>query len=307
MFVIFNTDGPLFTLQPPASVVQLAVDHGAYSLPCDCDRGRWLGLAWLQPSRQHGVLNSMNQYLGILLTLTMASTVNSFGAAADAKQPQGVLIEATVCEVTSDGLKDLNLGTGQPATDASGSPERGIRYAESGADFEALVKKLAQSRHARILQRPRILTSDGVPASLFVGQAPERSAHHGPAVNGIPSQAQEVSQPGMEFAVTPQVGANGLVTLDVRLCVRRVVGSVEVPSGGKVPVTNSQEVQTKLALRNGTTALLAGLQSEPKSQPAPYLGFPKDLPGLAAGRAAARGERTETVVIIRPTLLADKQ
>ena len=74
-----------------------------------------------------------------------------------------------------------------------------------------------------------------------------------------------------------------------------------------VPVTSSTDAQAKIAVRDRETILLGGLMQEHRQEPAHALGFPKELPIPSAvhSRASARSGRSELLVLIRPTLLAE--
>ena len=124
-----------------------------------------------------------------------------------------VLIEAAIIQVTGGGSNTLGMidpgaqspgpdnnafGAGAlsrsnmlsltrfvpiPETNAPASQPSGFAYlAKPATDLDGMVAALASDSRVKILQRPRIQTSDGVTASLFVGETRPypTSSYYGP-------------------------------------------------------------------------------------------------------------------------------
>jgi type II secretory pathway component GspD/PulD (secretin) len=256
----------------------------------------------------------------LLLTLiiTMSASAAQVLVAEDngspgaAPAPRALLIEAAIIEVAPHGSRGLNLApafstpfaSDQPNS-AGGGKGAGFGYTAKLDDgFESGLKALSQDRRVRILQRPRIQTADGVPATLFVGESQPCSRHAEAGPTGshlVPGPAQI----GVTLEIAPSINPDEQVVMDLRLRVVRLAGKVRMPDVGLVPTTTCVEARAKIAVRDRKTILLGGLVQAGRQEPAPALGFPKELPVPRAvpSQASARSGRSELMLLIRPTLL----
>jgi len=192
------------------------------------------------------------------------------------------------------------LAGGKMSDDAARSGAGISSYtARLGNSLEAMLATLSRDSRVRILQRPRIQTSDAVRASLFVGETrPCPALGAGTNIQQIPI--------GTTLDVTPTIEPGSLITMDLRLRLDRFEGNTLIQNVGEVPMTSSREAQTRLTARDHETVLLGGIIRENKKHARTYVPFPKEVPAPAilSTRASARFERTEVLVLIRPTLLS---
>jgi type II secretory pathway component GspD/PulD (secretin) len=272
---------------------------------------------------------------GIGACVTQSLVVAQPVVKAPTAAPQEVLIEAAILQVSLDDSTGLGSKAHEPpgvgdrrsgldgvrphnppsatrlgigtATNMAGGQLSGFGNIETlGADFDSTLTALAQDSRVKVLQRPRIQTSHGVTATLFVGESrpyPLSSAHGAM----LPASATGQMPIGTTLEINPLVKADGRVEMDLRLKIERFEHNMRIENVGLVPVTSSREAQAKVEVRDRETILLGGLAGWDRKQPAPALPFPKDLPGVRFAQSSARHERTELMVLIRPTLLASEQ
>lgn len=188
----------------------------------------------------------------------------------------------------------------------SGVLPGGFTYAASFMGLDAVVRAIAGDNRARILQRPRIQTSHAVPADLFVGQTrpyPTTSYYGGGAFGGYSSIQQ--LQIGVTLSVLPLINPDGLVVMDIRQRIQAYDGDVEIENVGKVPITSEKEASAKVAVRDGETIMLGGFISNSKNKTASGVPILKDIPVLGPlfRSTSDSGQRSELVVLIRPTVL----
>jgi general secretion pathway protein D len=193
------------------------------------------------------------------------------------------------------------------ATNSSGSIPSGFSYLSSvGQDLDVALTAAAQNSHTRILQRPRIQTSHNEPASLFVGttQPYPTSSYYGGGAYGGYSSIQQI-QVGVSIDVTPLINPDGLVVMDIHTKIDNIAGSVTIDNVGQVPITSSKEAQAKVSVRDHDTIILGGLIYTEKDKSASGVPFLMDLPllGHLFRSSSANGERSELLVLIRPTVL----
>ena len=193
-------------------------------------------------------------------------------------------------------------------TNDAASQPGGFGYlAKPGTDLDVMITALASDSRVKILQRPRIQTSAGVPASMFVGGAqpyPTNSYYSG---GGAYSSISSVEQLliGVTFEVTPVVKQDGCVEMDIHQKIDRFDGNVTIPNVGDVPVTSSTEAQAKVVVRDRETILLGGMMETGKPRIPSGVPLLKDIPLLGAlfRSSSTRTAPDEIIVLIRPTVL----
>jgi general secretion pathway protein D len=206
------------------------------------------------------------------------------------------------------GQAGLNNGNTLNASSFSGTNmASGFNYlAHLGGDLDVSVSAIASDSRARILQRPRIQTSNAKQATLFVGESrpyPTGSYYGGGSYGGYSSIQQ--MQIGVSLEVTPLINVEGLVVMDIHQKIDSVKETVEIANVGKVPVTSSKEAQASVAVRDKDTIILGGLIESDKSHSDSGVPYLKDIPGLGYLFRSTSGSksRTELIVLIRPTVL----
>jgi general secretion pathway protein D len=233
--------------------------------------------------------------------------------------PVEVRIDATIAEVDLTGA--LQYGTqfffksgginavlteGTSAALATNFP--GFVLSGHGGDAAPLAITLLQSvTKVNVLSSPELMVLDGQAASLQVGnlvpylsQTSQSTLTSGaPVVNSI-----EYRETGVILQVTPHVGSDGLVTLDVAQEVSAVQNAVTT-AGINSPTFSDRAVTSRVAIQDGQTVGLAGLISDSDShqnQGIPYL---KNVPLLGDLFSTQNNQRsrTELLVLITPHVI----
>jgi type II secretory pathway component GspD/PulD (secretin) len=173
-------------------------------------------------------------------------------------------------------------------------------------DLDALVLALATNSRVRILQRPRVQTSSGEPACLFVGESRPFSTNDyygGGAYSSYPA-IRQISA-GVTLEVTPFAKPDGSVEMCIHQVLDQFAGTVTITNVGDVPITTSSEAQASLTVRDRETLLLGGWIQGLASRPRSGVPLLKDLPVLGAlfRSSPARKPQRELIVLIRPTVL----
>lgn len=211
-----------------------------------------------------------------------------------------ILIEAVIIEVNRDNDLEFSVIDNQKVpwmtnfvsnlpTDATPSanstPEAGFyRLAVISNDLDSFVTTLATNNSVKILQRPRIQTSDGEPGQLFVGESRQlpNQAYYGGAGCGV-SSIQMVNL-GVTLDLTPSITNDQLLALDIHQTIVEANGSVTIANVGDVPITRRSERNVKITVRSGDLVLLDGLiERENSTRPGKF--------------------QDELVVLIRPIIV----
>jgi type II secretory pathway component GspD/PulD (secretin) len=199
---------------------------------------------------------------------------------------EGILIEAVVFEVTLKGSNSSEV----------------LSFPNSGGkdnDFDLLIKQLATNKQVKILQRPRIQTSDGVAASLFVGKAGnvEDTGHH--SINELL---------GLTLDVNPTITSDRKLQMNLAQTIERFGGTTNIQNVGAVPITTRHEFHTDVTLADRQTMVFAGSVDDTQDKPSKGVPVLKNTP-LIGGlfRNHPHKVRVETLLALRATILPEQQ
>jgi len=155
------------------------------------------------------------------------------------------------------------------------------------------------SNRNNLIARPSILASDGSLTHIFVGDQVRYIESIQSTQNGVTIQTNRVDV-GVDFYVTPRIGGDGNITLDLHPTFSILEGFTAVPGGGRLPQTSSRSANSLVNLRSGETIAIGGLITDQDQKN--YSGIPilKDLPliGRLFGRTSNDRIRKEVVFFI---------
>lgn len=236
--------------------------------------------------------------------------------------PSQVLIEATIVEV---GLNDAlrhgvrwflqNGNHGGSLTDspagAFGNVYPGFNYTFNAGNAHLVVNALEKMTNVEIVSSPALTVLDNQPATLKIGdQVPvaTRSARSvinpdAPTVNEI-----EMKDTGIILQVVPRVNASGLVMLDISQEASDVVATTS--SAIDSPTIRQRKINSSVAVQSGSEIVLGGIISRRKTKSKEGVPGLMNIPlvgGAFTSLARNEGERTELMVIIRPTVVNSRQ
>jgi general secretion pathway protein D len=231
-----------------------------------------------------------------------------------------VLIEATIAEVRlNDTLKQgvrwyfekglHGIGVTDDPTGFVGPSYPGFNYTFGIPQARVVLSALSQVTEVEIISSPALTVLDNQTAKLQVGdQVPiaTRSSRSNvspdaPTVNDI-----ELKDTGVILSVTPRVNASGLVLLDITQEVSDVVPTTT--SNLNSPTIRQRRVNSSVAVTSGKEIVLGGLIGASRvrdSSGVPGLmGIPV-VGDLFKAQNNRDGGRTELIVILRPTVMAN--
>jgi MSHA biogenesis protein MshL len=241
-----------------------------------------------------------------------------------------VFIEARIMEVVLNnenkyGIDWTNLGVlfrdsdGQlPDLFELGFNGNGVIAKNSTTAFSALLDFLKSQGEVKILSNPHLLVMNRQSALLTVGrQLPyteidgvDRDEETNTVTIGASIRRAIL---GLQLGITPQISADGMVTLHIVPTLTRVDQEVNiaVPTGVNSiqtisnPVIDLQELVTMVRVREGHAFVLAGLISKIRNLSEKGLPILGDLPGL--GRLfqhyESKEESSELVIFITPYIV----
>jgi general secretion pathway protein D len=235
-----------------------------------------------------------------------------------------VVVEATVMEVDRNVLRDLGIfpptqsvigfnppGQAPGATNPSNEVSiRDLSKINSG-NFsvtipDSVAKFLETQGSARLLQNPRIRTTDGVAASLRVGsEVPvPTTSFQSTNIGGGATTAYTLQQVGVQLDILSRVLLTRDVSLQVTVTVRALQGERQV-GDLLIPVFSNRVVAHTIRLKEGETNILGGIISE--TDTVSITGIPglKDVPFLKYifGQEHKTRDEAEVIIMLTPHIV----
>ena len=244
------------------------------------------------------------------------------------KMPRQVLIEVLAAEVTltDDTKLGIEWAVRSGRFDVSSSPSGllpsrpassliplggavpvGFNVFAFAADkFLAALNALASENRVNVLSNPSIMTAENRKAVINVSTSvPIVTSQQVPvATGGITgnaiTQTVEYRDAGIILTVTPRIGEQGTVALDVKQEVNEV-GENEPPPINS-PRFTKREAETSVVLLNNQTLVLGGLIQNKRTRIRTGIPFLSRIPilGYLFGSVEHKIEKTELLLLITP-------
>ena len=287
------------------------------------------------------IVNSETGIVTIRATSRQHEKVAEFLQQVMGSARRQVLIEATVVEVLLNdnyqtgvdwsalGLDGLGYSFRQNliGTRLADPPFFSITYsnpnAAAGGNISSTVKLLNSFGNTRVLSSPKIMAVNNQTAVLkvvdnrvyFSVQAQVTPGTNNTAPIVAFTTTQNVVPVGFVMNVTPQIGDNDVVVLNVRPTVSRILGFVNDPNPdlarvnvqNRVPEIQSREFESVLRVPSGQTAILGGLMQdsfEGQRDGVPLLARIPFL-GDAVSYRNDTSRKSELVIFLRPVVVRD--
>ena len=221
---------------------------------------------------------------------------------------QSVLLDTEVLEVTESGAKALGLDYNQTTTDPItrifntqaailGALPAGVT--PGSLAIQSNIFLLVSKGLARVLASPKILTEDGVAASILTGDSLPIRVTTPVGFNGATAVSSQVEyiNVGVNLQILPHITTGGGVNADIY----SVVSSVTGFTSSNDPQISTRQAQTRVNLLEGQTLVIGGLLQQRdirNLQKIPILG---DLPLVGALFRFYTETRQDTNLIITIT------
>ena len=233
--------------------------------------------------------------------------------------PVEVRIDATIAEVDLDNALQygtqfffksggINAVLSQGTTSALDTSFPGFVLSGHGSDAAPLAISMLQSvTKVDVLSSPELMVLDGQAASLQAGDLVPYLAQTSQST--LTSDSQVVNsidyrETGVILQVTPRVGTDGMVTLDVAQEVSGVETGVTT-QGINSPTFSERAVTSRISVQDGQTIGLAGLISDSDSHGNSGIPYIKNVPLLGDLFGSQNNSRTrkELLVLITPHVI----
>ena len=182
--------------------------------------------------------------------------------------------------------------------------------------FSLLLNALAREGQVNVLSSPRISTLNNQPAFIrvvreevfFQADISPTIIVDGTVTGGETEYNPVVFPIGVILEVTPQIGDDNTVSLDIHPTISSIVRVEESPIGDTQPVIDRREIDTVIKVKNGDTFVMAGLIQESHQEDnnaVPAVSKVPIIGDLLFKGLDHKNSKTELVIMMKPTILND--
>jgi type II secretion system protein D len=232
--------------------------------------------------------------------------------------PKQVLIEAIIAEVTlgdamANGVEYFFRNKGKdseggsisllPAGITSGADPllgSGSKFFSFNRDLDVFISSIAGETELEILSSPHILVRDEQTASIQVGASEPIRSGSTTGSGGVTTAQIQYRDTGTILTVTPRIGENGMVTLDIKQEVSDAVPTED--SDIDSPTFTTRVTETSLVVKSGHVIYMGGIiniKNELVVKKVPLLGDIPLLGNIFKSRQSIK-IKTELMVLITP-------
>ncbi|WP_438480155.1 secretin N-terminal domain-containing protein [Oleiharenicola lentus] len=173
------------------------------------------------------------------------------------------------------------------------------------------LKSTPRKSNINILSAPNIVTSHNKQGFLFVGEerpiissyVTNNGNNGGGNVTGIGNTSINYTDIGITLTVTPLIGPDGSVQLEIEQEVKDVLDSVLI-DGNSQPVIGSRKATSFVSSKSGEIVVLGGMQRKTISRTSSRLGGIPII-GDILGSRRRENTRTDLVIFLRPYVLTN--
>jgi type II secretory pathway component GspD/PulD (secretin) len=239
----------------------------------------------------------------------------------DQPQPQ-VLIQLLLAEVTLDSVNDLGIEWKMSGTvedhEVSSATDFGIKRqlaefggfstAVTGDNVNFLLRALQNDGRLEVLSRPQILTADNKAATINVGQRVPIITDSRITTQDTTINSYRYEEVGVTLTVTPRIGRDGFVNMEVGTTNSTMASSrVAVSTGLSLPVFNQRRANTVVTVPSGQTCVIGGLigtMDDVRTKRVPFFGDIPYLGALFRSQTKSR-ERRELLIFLTPQVMVN--
>ena len=216
---------------------------------------------------------------------------------------------------------EFNSGIDWPAvlreaSDSAGleqdlTPVAGLTLGLRVGNVDGLLRALSNQGTVNVLSRARVVTVNNEPVVMRAGTRDVFFVTTS-QVDATGRVLQRTTPPrtvteGVVLTVTPQISADGIISMSIRPRVTERTGQVTSRVGDIVPILSVRETDTLVRVRQGETVVIAGLMLERTRLPGSReeLAGEPEAPGATEGgaREAESGRETDLAILLTPTVV----
>ena len=178
-------------------------------------------------------------------------------------------------------------------------------------DFSLLLDAMSKQGKIDILSSPKVSTLNNQPAIIKVATEDvywEKQTTTG-ADGGYASSTPHWITIGILLGVTPQIGSDGLIIMDIHPSVTEKVGESVSAEGDIAPIIDVRETNTVVKVRDGQTIIIAGLLQKRKWREVTGVPFLENIPllGYFFRKTVEKKKKTELIITLTPRIVVGNE
>ena len=199
----------------------------------------------------------------------------------------------------------------QRTTEGLGNPF--FDFVISGKSVSSLIEAVSKQGTVKVISTPRITTLNNQKAVVRIvteevfydAQVEPPVVTNGVITPAVIAYSANIIPIGFVLDVTPQVGLDEMITLNVHPTVTDIVRIEMSPNQDSAPVLSVRELDTVGKVRDGETLVIAGFVTHGTNDQQHGVPFLKDLPyiGRLFRRTVTKQIETEMVMLLTPVIL----
>lgn len=191
---------------------------------------------------------------------------------------------------------DLNVGSGGNFA----SPWFDTSFLDVGTNVGFVLEAIQKDNDVRILQRPRVFTSDNREAKFFAGQDVTFQTGSTANENGTTTSFEQQAI-GIGLNVRPRITKERNVAMEVEILLSNLTGSTE----NENPVVSRRQTTTAVTVKNNQTIVISGIRREDDSDTVRKVPLLGDIPLLGALFTSTEKTKSlvELVIFITPIVV----
>ncbi|MDR0418393.1 MAG: hypothetical protein LBH08_03095 [Puniceicoccales bacterium] len=242
-----------------------------------------------------------------------------------------IVAQVRLSEGQQSGIDAFNFAFNQAADTAVGK-DSGIKIKQgshelafeaglkNGSSFSGTLKNFALNSifkqaktdsNIKILSTPSVVTTHNRKAQFKIGE--ERpftdSSTKGDTIDSKERVSITYKHVGLELVVTPLIGSNGIIQMEIEQKVSKYDTDVAV-GNVTAPVISDKQVNSFVSVANGDVVVLAGFKEKQSSKNGGKTFLLGDLPiigDLFFSSKDRKEETTELIIFIKPTIILHPQ
>lgn len=179
-----------------------------------------------------------------------------------------------------------------------------ILNAISGNLLNIELSALEEENRGKVISSPKLLTVDNRKAEIRQGtQIPYVMPGSGDQTPTV-----QFKDAVLSLGVTPQVSANGRITLDLDIKKDTIGQLVNVQGGGQVPSIDTRSIDTQVTINDGQTVVLGGIYEVTNREDISKVPFFGDIPwiGNLFKTKSRSNDKVELLIFITPHIVYDE-
>lgn len=180
-------------------------------------------------------------------------------------------------------------------------PQEGLRYTITHNDYKTFLNALQTDTRFKVLNTPKIFTSNNVKAEINVSQKLPYITNQQTGSSGNLLTTYQFQDIGVILTVTPRITSSGRVTLEVVQAADDLQGFTSF----NAPIINHRQASTTVSVADGETIVLGGIIRHTLNQvekKIPILGEIPFLGNLFRSSSRSAGQ-TELMVFLTPHIV----